>query len=68
MALLTPEEVSVRLGLHKNAFPSFRLRSPDFPQPVRLTPRVFRWESEEVEEWINSKKDVPPDDDTPSEG
>ncbi|EXA93893.1 prophage CP4-57 regulatory family protein [Acinetobacter sp. 1295259] len=33
-----------------------KVRSGDFPQPIRLSTRLTVWRIEDIEEWIKSKE------------
>lgn len=58
MNLLKPEEVSVKLGISKAALPALRLREKTFPQPIRVSERVLRWDEADIDEWLKSRKEV----------
>jgi predicted DNA-binding transcriptional regulator AlpA len=57
MNLLTPEEVSEKLGISKGALPSLRRREVSFPQPIRVSPKVLRWDEEDINFWLEDKKE-----------
>jgi predicted DNA-binding transcriptional regulator AlpA len=57
MNLLTPEEVSEKLGISKGALPSLRRREVSFPQPIRVSPKVLRWDEEDINFWLVDKKE-----------
>jgi len=57
MNLLTPEEVSDKLGISKGALPSLRRREVSFPQPIRVSPKVLRWDEEDINFWLTNKKE-----------
>ncbi len=57
MNLLTPEEVSDKLGISKGALPSLRRRENSFPQPIRVSPKVLRWDEEDINFWLVDKKE-----------
>lgn len=58
MILLKPEQVSAKLGISKAALPALRRREESFPQPVRLSPKVLRWDEAEIDNWLQSRKDT----------
>jgi predicted DNA-binding transcriptional regulator AlpA len=58
MNLLKPEEVSVKLGITKAALPALRLRDKTFPQPIRVSERVLRWDEDDIDEWLKSRKET----------
>jgi predicted DNA-binding transcriptional regulator AlpA len=57
MSLLTKEEVASLLKLSDSAFRSLRDRSPDFPKPIKLSPKVFRWDETDISEWLASSRE-----------
>lgn len=57
MNLLKPEEVSEKLGITKAALPALRRREESFPQPIRVSQKVLRWDEEDINNWLNSKKE-----------
>ena len=58
MILLKPEQVSAKLGISKAALPALLRREESFPQPVRLSPKVLRWDEAEIDNWLQSRKDT----------
>lgn len=58
MNLLKPEEVSVKLGITKAALPALRLRDKTFPQPIRVSERVLRWDEDDIDEWLKVRKET----------
>jgi len=58
MALLTADELAEKLNLSTGQFMKLQRSSPTFPAAIRLTERTLRWDSDEVENWIESKKEV----------
>lgn len=58
MTLLTPEEVAAKLGLSKRAFPQLRYRDDSFPQPIKLSEKVWRWYEEDIDAWVATKKEI----------
>jgi predicted DNA-binding transcriptional regulator AlpA len=57
MNLLKPEEVSAKLGITKAALPALRRREESFPQPIRVSQKVLRWDEADIDNWLNSKKE-----------
>jgi predicted DNA-binding transcriptional regulator AlpA len=57
MDLLKPEQVSEKLGITKAALPGLRRREASFPQPIRVSQKVLRWDEAEIDEWLNSKRE-----------
>jgi len=58
MKLLTPDEVADKLRISKAALPGFRRREKGFPPPVRVSARVLRWDSEEIDTWLENRKET----------
>lgn len=58
MNLLTPDEVAAKLRISKAALPGFRRREKSFPPPVRVSNRVLRWDNEEIETWLENRKET----------
>jgi predicted DNA-binding transcriptional regulator AlpA len=57
MNLLKPEEVSEKLGITKAALPALRRREDSFPQPIRVSQKVLRWDEADIDSWLNAKKE-----------
>jgi predicted DNA-binding transcriptional regulator AlpA len=57
MNLLKPEEVSAKLGISKAALPALRRRESSFPQPIRVSQKVLRWDEADINEWLKSRKE-----------
>jgi predicted DNA-binding transcriptional regulator AlpA len=51
--LLTPDEVADRLKIERRKFLRTVAVQPDFPAPVRLSQRILRWHSDDIDTWIN---------------
>lgn len=58
MNLLKPEEVSVKLGITKSALPALRLRDKSFPPPIKVSPRVLRWDEDDIDNWLSQRKET----------
>jgi predicted DNA-binding transcriptional regulator AlpA len=58
MNLLKPEEVSEKLGITKAALPALRRRESSFPQPIKVSQKVLRWDEADIDSWLNSKKET----------
>jgi predicted DNA-binding transcriptional regulator AlpA len=37
--------------------PSLRRREVSFPQPIRVSPKVLRWDEEDINFWLVDKKE-----------
>ena len=57
MNLLKSSEVAVRLGVSRAAFHALRSRVPTFPQPIRVSQKVFRWDEVDINKWLEAKKE-----------
>lgn len=57
MNLLKPEEVSEKLGITKAALPALRRREASFPQPIRVSQKVLRWDEADIDNWLSGKKE-----------
>ena len=57
MNLLKPEEVSEKLGITKAALPALRRRENSFPQPIRVSHKVLRWDEADIDQWLTAKKE-----------
>ena len=57
MNLLKPEEVLEKLGITKAALPALRRRENSFPQPIRVSQKVLRWDEADIDQWLTAKKD-----------
>ena len=57
MNLLKPEEVSEKLGITKAALPALRRRERSFPQPIRVSQKVLRWDESDIDQWLTAKKE-----------
>jgi predicted DNA-binding transcriptional regulator AlpA len=57
MNLLRPEEVSEKLGITKGALPALRRREVSFPQPIRVSQKVLRWDEADINSWLVNKKE-----------
>ncbi len=64
MKLLKPIEVTEKLGVPYRAFYYFRVRKPSFPQPIKLGPKTFRYDEDEINAWLESCKATPEEDQT----
>ena len=57
MNLLRPNQVSEKLGISKGALPALRRRDNSFPQPIRVSQKVLRWDEEDINDWLTKKKE-----------
>jgi len=57
MNLLNPEDVSAKLGISKAALHSLRGREASFPQPIRVSQKVLRWDEQDIDNWLTAKKE-----------
>ena len=57
MNLLRPNEVSEKLGISKGALPALRRRDTSFPQPIRVSQKILRWDEADINDWLTKKKE-----------
>jgi len=57
MNLLKPENVADKLGISQSAFAGLQRREPSFPQPIKVTPKVFRWDEADIDTWLTNQKE-----------
>jgi predicted DNA-binding transcriptional regulator AlpA len=57
MNLLNPASVSEKLGISKAALHSLRGREASFPQPIRVSQKVLRWDEDDIDQWLTAKKE-----------
>ena len=53
--LLRVKDLQTRLGLGRSAIYSL-IHAPDFPKPIAINQRVLRWELEDFENWLRTRK------------
>ena len=58
MKLLTTDEVSDKLGIKVPAFHALRYREKTFPQPIRISTKVLRWDEADIDAWLNKRKEA----------
>ena len=57
MNLLRPNQVSEKLGISKGALPALRRRDTSFPQPIRVSQKILRWDEADINDWLTKKKE-----------
>jgi predicted DNA-binding transcriptional regulator AlpA len=57
MGLLTVEQLRDKLHVSKSYVFQLERNDPQFPRGIRLSARVLRWSEEEVNKWLESKKE-----------
>ena len=57
MNLLRPNEVSEKLGISKGALPALLRRDTSFPQPIRVSQKILRWDEDDINDWLTKKKE-----------
>ena len=57
MNLLRPNQVSEKLGISKGALPALRRRDTSFPQPIRVSQKILRWDEDDINDWLTKKKE-----------
>ena len=53
--LLRRKEVETRCGLSRSSIYALLATGGDFPVPVKVSKRAVRWNSVEIETWLNSR-------------
>ena len=54
--LLTRQQVADYLGVHVNTVDKIRRADPTFPTSAAISPRVLRWDPNELERWVHGKR------------
>ena len=57
MNLLDTTQLSAKLGLTIGAFKQLRARDKSFPRPILVSQRVLRWDEQDINQWLNQKKE-----------
>jgi len=57
MTLLNHDEVLLKLNISKAGLYYLRRRDEGFPQPIRLSKKVLRWDEEGIDNWLTAKKE-----------
>ena len=57
MNLLDPQAVSEKLGITKSSLVGLRRRYDNFPQPIRVSKKVLRWDEADIDSWLTAKKE-----------
>ena len=57
MNLLRPNQVSEKLGISKGALPALRRRDTSFPNPIRVSQKILRWDEDDINDWLTKKKE-----------
>lgn len=50
--LLTREQIRNKLGISKYAM-SKLIDTPNFPIPIKISPRIIRWHKGDIDKWIS---------------
>ena len=56
MNLLDTAQLSEKLGLSKGALHQLRRRETSFPAPIKVSQKILRWDENDIERWLNTKK------------
>jgi predicted DNA-binding transcriptional regulator AlpA len=54
---LNTAQLSEKLGMSKGSIAQMRQRDKSFPVPVKVSPRVLRWDESEIDEWLYARRD-----------
>ena len=57
MKLLDTSQLSEKLGLSRGALAQLRRREKTFPEPIRVSQKILRWDEQDVNQWLNQKKE-----------
>lgn len=57
MTLLNPQQVCDRLGIKRTALPYLRYRNENFPKPIKISPKVWRWYEEDIENFLANQQE-----------
>ncbi|MBV8268939.1 MAG: AlpA family phage regulatory protein [Planctomycetaceae bacterium] len=52
--MLAPKTIAKRMGI-SSAWLHKMIKAGTFPQPIRISQRVLRWDAEVVESWLRSR-------------
>jgi predicted DNA-binding transcriptional regulator AlpA len=56
MNLLNTVQLSEKLGLSTGGLHQLRKRETTFPAPIKVSPKILRWDETDIEKWLNGKK------------
>ena len=56
MNLLNTAQLSEKLGLSEGALHQLRRRETSFPAPIKVSPKILRWDEHDIERWLTTKK------------
>jgi predicted DNA-binding transcriptional regulator AlpA len=56
MNLLNTAQLSEKLGLSEGALHQLRRRETSFPAPIKVSPKILRWDENDIERWLTIKK------------
>ena len=56
--LLRAPEVCAMVGICRATLYKWMAERPDFPKPIRLSPRAIRWRTIDVQMWIDSQQEA----------
>lgn len=57
-AYITSTQFAELLQVSRGAFHGMRRRNPDMPAPIKIGTRVFRWDANDVHDWLRAKKET----------
>ena len=55
--LISTKDVAERLNIGRSTVWFYVKEDPTFPRPHRLSPRNVRWDEQEIDQWLKSKKE-----------
>jgi predicted DNA-binding transcriptional regulator AlpA len=56
MNLLNTVQLSKKLGMSTGGLHQLRKRETSFPEPIKVSPKILRWDETDIENWLNGKK------------
>lgn len=57
MNMISTESVAVKLGVARSSVWNLLKRDASFPRPVKLSARTVRWVENEIDAWLEGKKE-----------
>ena len=55
--LMSPAEVAARLRMSRATLYVLLRTNPEFPAPLRVSPRRPRWRAAEIDAWVETRRD-----------
>lgn len=58
MKLITTEELAEKMDVDVKSVYAFERRYHDFPRAIRISKRTIRWDENEIDDWLNKRKEA----------